>query len=67
MNDDRCAWAGCRQPGDHLRYIGKNLCQWHWMMFCRLNELGRAQEARRKVGLAPQKKPEAKRDKCDVC
>lgn len=34
MPEEKCAWKGCRNTDIVLVYIGKPLCQKHWMQMC---------------------------------
>ena len=53
MPGERCAWKRCRSTDVHLTYLGKPLCQRHWLRLCELQEQGRDAEARRMIGLRP--------------
>ena len=53
MRAERCAWKRCRSTEIHLTYLGKPLCQRHWLRLCELQEQGRDAEARQMIGLRP--------------
>jgi len=53
MPGERCAWKGCRCREIELTYLGKPLCQRHWLRLCELQERGRDAKARHMEGLQP--------------
>jgi len=62
--NERCAWTRCRSRSIHLTYLGKPLCERHWLRLCELQQQGRDEQARRMVGLPlrPSPSPDNKRD-----
>ncbi len=53
MSGEKCAWKRCRSTEIHLTYLGKPLCQRHWLQVCELQEQGRDADARAKINLTP--------------
>lgn len=57
MTNDKCNWKHCRNVSD-LGYLGKGICSEHWSKFCEMQEQGKENQARKKIGLGP--RPESK-------
>ena len=57
MPGERCAWKRCRSTDSALTYLGKPLCQRHWLRLCELQERGRDAEVRRMIGLRLRESP----------
>ena len=49
-NDDRCCWPRCKEWAE-INYLGKLLCQNHWLKFCQMEDEGKLKQARKKIGL----------------
>lgn len=51
-SNDKCDWSKCKEWAD-MNYLGKLLCQKHWLKYCQMEDEGKATQARRKIGLKP--------------
>lgn len=49
---DKCNWKGCKNEAD-LGYLGKSICNSHWAELCNLQEQGKGNKGRIKMGLPP--------------